>query len=251
MVRIFIILGLILLNGIAVADSEADYYQEHAKGWHWYDDPAPEVQPKKPAAKPADPVEQMNAIRATIRRALAKAIIEPSAENVEKYIATQNALSEQANQFANSWQQVLLNHPDLDYTLTHPTDSVALQIYKQEKQKQKDAAIAKLANESGLFFFYKSTCPYCQQFAPVLKAFAERYGLTVVPITMDGISLPEFPNSLIDRGQSRKFNVQVEPSLFAVNPYTQQAYPIAYGLVSEDYLQQRILDIATHFRGGS
>jgi len=33
----------------------------------------------------------------------------------------------------------------------------------------------------------------------------------------------------------------------AMNPYTQQAFPIAYGLTSEADLKKRILDIATHF----
>jgi conjugal transfer pilus assembly protein TraF len=250
MVKVGLLLIALFINVQCFAESiEDNYYDQHAKGWHWYDDPEPKAKVKPMPSN--DPVEQMNAIRSAIQRSMAKAIIDPTKENVETYIATQNAMSNRANQFANTWQQVLLEHPELDYSLIHPTNAMATQIYYGEQHKAQEAAIEKLSQESGLFFFYKSTCPYCQKFAPVVKAFAERYHMTVIPITMDGISLPEFPHSLIDRGQSLKFNVQVEPSLFAVNPYTHRAYPIAYGLVSEDYLRQRILDIAKNFRGES
>ncbi len=75
------------------------------------------------------------------------------------------------------------------------------------------------------------------------------YGIKVIPITTDGISLPEFPNSFTNQGQAQKFHVTVEPSLFAVNPYTNKAFPITYGLISLTDLKKRILDIATHFDG--
>ena len=120
--------------------------------------------------------------------------------------------------------------------------------YDQQKLTE-DAVIRELAKKSGLFFFYRSTCPYCQRFAPIVKAFAESYGLTIIPITTDGIALPEFPDSHPDQGQAEKFHVTVEPALFSVNPYTHQAIPIAYGLVSEAELKKHLLAIATRYEG--
>jgi conjugal transfer pilus assembly protein TraF len=240
-------LGIGLSMG-AFASTTDTYYDQHAKGWHWYDDPAQDkTAPEK--VQPVDPARQLSTVRANIKTALAKAIINPTEKNVENYIASQNAMSDRAHQFANTWQKVLLMHPELDYSIQHPTNSNAVKIYYNEQRTAEDNAIAKLAKESGLFFFYKSTCPYCREFAPVVKAFAERYGLSLIPITMDGIALPEFPHSVIDKGQAAQFKVQVEPSLFAVNPYTHKAYPIAYGLVSEAFLRKRIHDIAVNFQG--
>lgn len=34
--------------------------------------------------------------------------------------------------------------------------------------------------------FMQSTCQYCRQFAPVLKAFSQQTGLDVFPISLDG-----------------------------------------------------------------
>ena len=46
------------------------------------------------------------------------------------------------------------------------------------------------------------------------------------------------------QGQTETFHVTVEPSLFAVNPYTKKAYPVSYGFISESDLKKRILDIS-------
>ena len=97
---------------------------------------------------------------------------------------------------------MLLNYPELDFSLRHPTNNLAKQIDLDSARQQENAAIQQFSQHNGLFFFYRSTCPYCQRFAPILKDFSSRYGLSVVPITTDGISLPEFPNSHSDQGQA-------------------------------------------------
>jgi len=42
-------------------------------------------------------------------------------------------------------------------------------------------------------FFFRGACPYCHKFAPLLKAFADRYGFRLVDVSLDGGGLPEFP----------------------------------------------------------
>lgn len=219
-----------------------NYYADHEVGWFWYDDPK-EVGETHPVAQPStvsDPNVLVNNAKQKLNTALNQAIVTPTVENVAKYIALQEALGARAEKIAALWQQALLKQPALNYSLKHPTDNVALQVYHEQESQDKETAIANFAKKSGLFFFYKSTCPYCRRFAPILRNFAERYGITIIPITMDGAPLPEFPESKRDSGQAAKFNVSVTPSLFAVNPYTQKAYPIAYGLTSETELRDNL-----------
>ena len=240
---IFACFMIALFNTVVLADQ-----QNYKTGWHWYEEKKANDDVENGREK-STPVEQMSAIHAAIQNALDKAILNPDKENVSHYIALQNQLMAQSRKFEHTWQAVLLQHPDLDYSLVHPTNNTAKQVeYDQEKTKE-DAVIRELAKKSGLFFFYRSTCPYCQRFAPIVKAFAENYGLMIIPITTDGIALPEFPNSHPDQGQAAKFHVTVEPALFSVNPYTHQAFPIAYGLVSEAEIKKHLLEIATRYEG--
>lgn len=230
-----------------------DYYSQHETGWYWFDDPA-QNQTKNSTVQPTkenDATKSVEDSRKILKESLDKAIIDPTPENVERYIALQNQMSERANKFANTWQQVILNHPELNYSISHPTNNVALQVYHENESKEKDVVLDQFAQHSGLFFFYRSTCPYCQRFAPILKHFAEAHHIVVIPITMDGISLPEFPDSKQDSGQAEKFHVTVEPSLYAVDPLTQKAYPVAFGLTSETELQNNIYNIMTHYQAGT
>jgi len=239
--------GLFFIS-IQTFASESGYFSDHAKGWHWYDDPKQDQTEEEDELK-HDPVLQMGAIRATVDKALNEAVLTPTKDNVSHYISLQNQLTHHAEKFEKYWKAALLEHPELDYSLKHPTNNIAKQVESDQENLHENAVIHELAKKSGLFFFYRSSCPYCVRFAPIVKDFAETYGITVIPITTDGISLPEFPNSYPNQGQAEKFHVTVEPALYAVNPYTHQAFPIAYGLTSEADLKKRVLDIATHFGG--
>jgi conjugal transfer pilus assembly protein TraF len=230
------------------APARADnYWSEHAVGWHWYQDPLKDATstPPQPQTTPQQsPIQTMEAIQKQVKYSLDQAILNPTSENVRNYITLQNQISQQANQFAQVWRATLLNYPTLDYSLQHPTNAIGKQVYLDQAQQVENQAIAKLAQHSGLIFFYRSTCPYCQRFAPIVKDFSQRYGISVLPVTTDGISLPEFPNSHIDQGQAAHLRVTMEPALFTVDPYSHQIVPVGFGLMGEDELRGRILTIA-------
>jgi conjugal transfer pilus assembly protein TraF len=226
-----------------------NYYDQHTIGWHWYDDLR--VDEKSIENDPPDPVTEIKTVRQALEIALDRALLNPTPQHVQQYITLQNQWSDRASQFSRMWQWVLLQHPQLDYAITHPTNQVGRSVYLDILSQSQETAIKTLAQRNGLFFFYRSNCPYCQRFAPIVKSFSERYRMPVIPITTDGIVLPEFPNSRLDQGHAEQFQVKVEPALFTVNPYTHKAIPVAYGLISESDLRQRILDLAIASRKGS
>jgi len=230
-----------------------DFYSQHESGWYWFDDPKNSHPVKNSALdqpKDRDPSEQILIVRKKLKEALDQAIINPTPKNVKISIELENQLAEQANQYANMKQQVLHDNPELNYSIGHPTNNLALQVYNEAESQKKLNVINEFSKNFGLFFFYRSTCPYCKRFAPILKHFTETYHIAVIPITTDGISLPEFPNSKIDNGQSKQFQVSVEPALYAVDPKSQKAFPIAFGLTSESELLDNIYNIFTHYKSG-
>ena len=244
----------------------SDFFHSHSephgyrKGWFWYHDrDVAKVEKEKKAKKKQaqlnqkqlfdpnhleDPNKQMEEIRKAVKTARNRAVIAPTDENVHQYIQMQNQVAQQAQTFQKVWGEVLLNHPEDNYSIKHPTNAVGVSVSQDIQYAHDDRVIQHFAQTTGLFFFYRSTCPYCQRFAPILRRFVDEYHIPVVAITTDGISLPEFPNSVADQGQSRKFNVTVEPAVFAVNPKTHKAYPVAWGLVSEETLKSNIVNVA-------
>lgn len=240
----------LLSNAVAATTT---YYDHHSNGWHWYDDPEEEQAIETPKAQEpkvtVSATEQMTEIQKMIKEAKNKAVLYPTEENIANYLAMQNKMMNHSKDFARGWKAVLANRPDLNFQVSHPTSQLGRQVYLDNKSQAQAQAVKTFFQDKGLYFFFRSTCPYCQRFAPILKHFADQNNITVIPISLDGIGLPDFPNFKTDNGQAQKFQVTVEPSLFVVDPRAGKAMPVGYGLMSEQALTQRIYELATQFKG--
>jgi conjugal transfer pilus assembly protein TraF len=243
---------LLIVTSSLYADPE-DFDVTRHNGWHWYKDKSAEQKQKKIETEEEHKNrinKEYEVVQERINTAEKEMVLHPTEENVLRFIRLQQQIMERSfNDVPNTWKKVLLKHPEFNYSLVYSGNVAANKIRAERERKNEEEAIAALAKTSGLFFFYRSNCPYCRVFAPTVKLFAETYHINVVPITTDGIALPEFPKSFNDHGQARKFQVQMEPALFAVNPYTRKAFPIAYGLISFDELRKNILDAVNQMNG--
>src|SRR3990167_6308131 len=93
--------------------------------------------------------------------------------------------------------------------------------------------------------FYRSSCPHCQRFAPVLSQFSKDFGFQVYAYTTDGNTLLDFPESMNATSSIEKIFFQgnniVVPSLFLVNVKTMQAYLIDQGEMGDVKLQNTVM----------
>ena len=227
------------------------YINQHATGWHFYEDRVqveetegtkekPSVPPSYSSPRPMTPTEILNAMKAELTHRLHRAIVTPNPENIRSYQALQKMMLDRAEQFGTEWMKVVMTHPELDYTVNHPTTQVGRHLYHDEHKKLITRKIETLSKTHGLFFFFKGDCAYCHQFAPIVKRFAETYGLTIMAISIDGSTLPEFPNAIQDNGAASRLNVTLYPTLLAVQPKTGRILPISYGLSTHDQMEERI-----------
>jgi len=230
------------------------YWRDRERGWFWYDDPLPERNegPKpKPAAvptisaparskKPSELVE-FEALQKRVEDLRNIAIINPSEQNIRNYLDIQNFVIEKASTFADVAQRVIWATPELDPTVTgRPVNAKGLEVFDREQAGARTNTVAQLSQTHALFFFFRSDCPYCHQFAPLLRDFEAKFGLKIVPISVDGGGLPEFRNPRVDNGIARTLDVRQVPALFLAEPRGGKITPIGYGVLSESELLERI-----------
>ena len=96
--------------------------------------------------------------------------------------------------------------------------------------------------------FMQSTCQYCRQFAPVLKAFSQQTGLDVFPISLDGKGDAEFPDVL-----PATPDVMVEyfqsglpvatPTTFLTNVNTMETWPLLQGAAETGEFRSRLDEV--------
>jgi conjugal transfer pilus assembly protein TraF len=230
------------------------YWRDRERGWFWYDDPLPErnegPKPKPKAVptisapatskKPSELVE-FEALQKRVEDLRNIAIINPSEQNIRNYLNIQNFVIEKASTFADVAQRVIWATPELDPTVTgRPVNAKALEVFDREQAGARTNTVAQLSQTHALFFFFRSDCPYCHQFAPLLRDFEAKFGLKIVPISVDGGGLPEFRSPRVDNGIARTLDVRQVPALFLAEPRGGKITPIGYGVLSESELLERI-----------
>lgn len=225
-----------------------NFFSDHARGWHWYEKmPIPEEQKenekkkKGEASQSQTPSQIISSYREELENRLAKAWINPTFENIGQYQEMQKDMMNRSQNFSEMWMTNVFLDPRLDHTLVSPVNQKAVHVYMDEKRKADQNAIRELSKTHGLFFFYASNCSYCHQFAPIVKMFSEVYGWEVLAISLDGGKIDLFPQAVPDNGLAESWNVMALPSLFAVNPETEEVIPVAQGMASMDEMENRIM----------
>lgn len=239
---------------------DSSYWADSRRGWHFYEDPEQEplgqrlpkavLPPTAPDAKaaPQKPPEivQFERLQKKLEEYRNIAIINPTEVNVRRYMTLESKVVSQASLFADVAQRVAWVSPELDPTLRgRPVNAKAIEVFEQDQLTSRSHAMAALGRDHVLFFFFRSDCPYCHAFAPTLEAFQARHGIHVVAISVDGGSIPGFPNARTDNGIARTLNVTQVPAVFLAQPFTGKISPIGFGVLSESQLLERISVVAT------
>ncbi|HAU1484338.1 TPA: type-F conjugative transfer system pilin assembly thiol-disulfide isomerase TrbB [Legionella pneumophila] len=117
---------------------------------------------------------------------------------------------------------------------------------------QKESAEAKDLSKNYYFaFIYRSTCPHCKKFSPVLKDFSETFHIKVRAFSLDGESLDGLDTTPLTPELFQTFYVSggykpTVPALFLVNRHTLEAYAVLFGQASPYQLAQRVHELKQH-----
>jgi conjugal transfer pilus assembly protein TraF len=246
-VKSYFCIALLCFTGSALAAE--GYYKREKEGWFWYES-IPEVEEKEPPEKPREvsptPAPPMSAkaeleeIQKKMEEAEARAVLYPNEQNLKNYMHMNKWRLQQSAEFSDVWRRVVWTDPSLDYSLQRPNNNTALQVYHDERKDLYAKVISDLSHDYGIWFFFRGSCPYCHRFSPIMAEFSRRYGIDVLPITLDGGTLPEFPNPKFDLRVAEELDVTVVPSVYLVNPRTRDIVHLSNGLLSQVELAERI-----------
>ena len=231
---------ILLLIIIHASPGFASWIDEHAQGWAWYEDQEKLEKEKQNASSSGSSAEQMTQIRKNIEEKLSQAILDPTEENIKSYIQEQKYWIDRSAEFAKIWARIVLNNPELDETTKFPVSQYGILVEKERLRDRKYSLISELSKDHGLFFFYEGENKRSQAFAQVVREFVKRHNWNVLAVSVDGKILEGFPNTKPNKGVSEKLGIKKYPSLVVVNPRTNQVYPIAFGMISLDQVENNI-----------
>jgi conjugal transfer pilus assembly protein TraF len=193
--------------------------------------------------KPLSATEKVEKLRQEYNKSLNEAIISPTYDNVLKERQLNKLLSDLAENYQKSATRVINNEPSLNYSLTHPVNHAARRSHDARVVQKNRKKIRKLAQDNGLFFFFSSSCPHCHSFAPTVKMLEKEYGFTILPISIDGIGIDDFPSFRANSGQAEAMLIKSLPALAIARPKDNTSFVISYGDVSLSEIEDKLIDI--------
>ena len=270
-----IVISLIVATPVVFAQSSTDavdtivqpesnvginWTNRHAEGWFWRQvDPEPEEPEKPEEVTPtlvdpyslypdmntplADPLATLETLQQAVEVSKARAVLQPTEEHLMNWIRVQNELLVKNSLFADRFQRVVWENPQYDYTQVRPTNPVALAAYSESYNNDRRDALRRIATEYGLYFVVAENCAYCHAMSPYLKRFADTYDFTVISVSVDGGTVPEFPTPMYSPEFADKLGVKTTPAIILAKPSQGVIQPIAYGFISLPQLEARIYQL--------
>lgn len=260
---------LTILAGIIISSplSMADFNPNSGHGYWWYErdaeqeeqsqeeSPEAEPEPKKevePEAKPKqkqypslseytydqmwdmDPKE----FQQLFDEFRAKAIRQPTEDNVKEYYQVSELARKKALAFANASEFVWQKYPELstkaDYPITVPGNQAKLAMETEERKH----VLQQNREEFALVVMTKPGCGYCNAQQKILKWFTGNTGWVVK--TVDISRQPEF---------GRKFGITTTPSLIMIQKGNQGYMPISAGVASVDEIERKTYYAIRYLKG--
>ena len=262
-----IVLSLLTTTMVKAEDSVTPN-SETPSGWMWYVDPDPTKDaeadkrddpkeqtpsPKQEsldqqAAAPQTATQQLENYKQRFEEAKARAILNPTLDNISRAQSLHQHMIDQATAFQHMWNFAEM----LDVsTQTIPVSPSGVKLQKQEESKQFAADMKELSSSYGLIFAFQKGCPYCHQFAPLVRQFATTHGFDLQGLSKDtscfeGMSCSQNAAALEALNPGGQY-----PILYLANPTTKDVIPIARGLVSLSQLEQNLKHAVQYLKSNS
>ena len=228
------------------------YWHQQREGWFWYRDPVPTKTRPPSSPKAAKDLSDFETLQRRLEDLKRVAVMNPTDTNLLAYMRFQRMVMNKSQVFADRWQRLVWSAPDLDYGLSgRPTNAMAINVF-DDQQRDRDAhTVRSLAATHGLIFVFRGDCPFCHRFAPILKRFEQDYGMTVLAISLDGGTLPDYPDARPDNGMAARLNATAVPALYLTAPARREIRPVGFGLMSMSDLLERVAALARDGTEGS
>ncbi len=265
----FVCASGVLCSALAESPRGDGYYEGKEEGWFWRElFPAaqpPALEPEIPAtdASVEEPVQEARIqseaaqprplspewMRAKLPEYRDRALEQPTPDNVRAYFYLQRYAMDMAERFALVAQKVVLADPSLDENTRRPISTYGGQVFDEVARENTLRVATRIASLAGMWYFYKSDCPYCRAQNPILERLQHRIGLVVLPIALDDRAMPEAPfgRFVSNKGHAQQLGVTQTPTLYLVRKPNEFVL-ISEGLVTDDGLLERIV-YAAHDAG--
>lgn len=239
---------MFLLSVNVIADTTSSIV-----GWHWYNEEP--IQKKKLdilyqqfQALPAN--EQLKILQMATDELKDKAILTGNVNDIANYKRAQDFWVSKATMFTIGWERMLLEHPELNYSLQYSHENALAPIMQQKAHENQNAAISSIAKQNGLMLFYRGDHKADLLFVKVVASFSREHHIALLLVSENTpINIPTMQSRFdLNHIRANALSIHYFPALLLVNPTNGSHQTISYGFMSENEIAKRFLEIKDNWK---
>ena|SRR3990167_2670346 len=254
MILLFISLTMIfLIPANVIADTENSVI-----GWHWYNEQP--IQKNQDSKKQLDILykqfqvlpasEQLKILQIATDELKDKAVLTGNVNDIANYKRAQDFWVSKATMFSVGWERMLLEHPELNYSLQYSHENALSPVMQQQEHEDQNEAISSIAKQNGIMLFYRGDNKADLLFLKVCSDFSRRYHIALLLVSEN---IPTNISNIQSRFDSNHIranalNISYFPALLLVNPKNGSHQIIGYGFMSADEIAKRFLEIQDNWK---
>jgi len=232
---------LIFITAIANGN---DFYFERQRGWYWHEQLQNEQEAQEQPEFQLAPQQQLQQIQQNFEDSKARAVLNPTLENVRAFLKTQKEMVDKASEFSRVAELAILSDSSLTYAgvnSNNAANNIAYNLHKETtKQMLKD-----LSSDYGLLLFVKPDCPFSAEMRKVVTSIYIEHDFEFSEIeVMAETAITEATTAGNSNAElAARLGVERFPSVYAYNPEQDLMIPLSYGLISVAELEHNISKI--------
>lgn len=247
-----IIILIILMSNQLMADTT-----QTVVGWHWYNE-----QPISKKKNNNDNKEvlykefqqltssqQLKILQMATAELKDKAILTGNINDIANYKRAQDMWVSKATMFTVGWERMLLEHPELNYSLQYSHENALAPVMQQNKHLLENEAISNIAKKNGMMLFYRGDNKGDLMFVKVCATFSKEHHIALLLVSENTPSTLFNIPSKFDFNETRAnaLDIHYFPALLLINPKAGSHRMISYGFMSTDEIAKRFLNINDHW----
>ena len=230
-------LAITILSNTTYAENS--FFNERYRGWIWFEEKELEdkVNKRKEKITAEEAEREIEALRQDMDKTRSIMIARPSPESVRDYVALEEIMWDRALALDRAYRQAKFMYPEYFDKLKDPTNVHAVKFKRKLENEAMGDKIKDFASKFDLVLFSKGACPYCKEFAPILKHFSEDYGFKTEEASMDGEMTGLFDGKTILELASR-LGIEASPTVVAISKDGKHAFEMIRGYVTTSELEE-------------
>ncbi len=220
-------------------DSEASFLDQRYRGWLWFEAKSLEYEDikRKNIITAEQAEEEIASLKENMDSKRSIMIANPNPESVRDYVMLEEVMWTKALDLDKAYREARFKYPEYFDRITNPQNIHAVKFKRKLEQEMLENKIKNFASKFDLVLFSKGSCPYCKEFAPVLKHFSQIYGFKTEEASIDlnmtglfiGKSIPEL---------AKKLAIEATPTVVAVSKDGKRAFEMIRGYVTTSELEE-------------